>query len=261
RRGVRLLLLGGGGLLLLELLDTRGISLFPFTRSVRVGGYLLLALLFLRFSRRCPAPSEQRSTAGSWASSLVRGHRVLFLLGMLFLIAPITEAAWKRELEPLRPFSLSRIETQIRLSRPSGETAGLVRWVREHTPKGSLFVVPPLDVRFLPFRLTAERGVFITIYDINQLAFDVAVYPEGHRRLTRIGVRPVGWHQIGADFYDEIPLRVLIRLRDEAGVDYFVAHSGRIPPALRRVRPSYADAHFTLYDLRHLPENGEGEPR
>ncbi len=186
---------------------------------------------------------------------------MLFLLGVLFLMAPLTEAAWKREVAPLRPFSLSRIETQIRLSRPSGETAGLVRWVREHTPKGSLFVVPPLDVRFLPFRLTAERGVFITIYDINQLAFDVAVYPQGHRRLTRIGVRPIGRHQIEGDFYDAIPLRVLERLRDESGVDYFVARSGRIPPALRRVRPSYADAHFTLYDLRRLPENGEGQPR
>ena len=137
------------------------------------------------------------------------------------------------------------------MSRPEPELAPLFTWVRQSSPPGSLFLVPPIDARFYPFRLIAERGIYISLSDINQLSYDASVYGEGHNRLVRVGLRVLGRHQF-EDGYYRLSRDQLVELRKTDAIDYAVFDRSMLSEQLAAELPAYADDHFVVLRLTNL---------
>jgi len=163
----------------------------------------------------------------------------------------LTIAAQQGSLHALAPASLAEIAQRIRVSRPDRETAPLVAWLRANTPRASLVLVDPLDARMLPLRLTAERGVYASVYEINQIAFDASVYGEAHRRLEEVGVRVLGRHQFDGEAYDHLSPSTLAALA-RSGVGYAIFAASRFDAAPLQRFVVYRDDRYVVVDLRTL---------
>ncbi len=143
---------------------------------------------------------------------------------------------------PARP---TRIALRLHFSRPAGDAAALERWARDSTARGAMFLVDPVDERFVPFRARAMRSTYVHESDVNQLAYDPASYPAALRRLRQAGIRVVRRHFLDDGGYGALPPAALAAIRDE-GVAYAV-FDRRAP-----VKPFpvvWRDTHWVVYDL------------
>lgn len=107
------------------------------------------------------------------------------------------------------------------------ENKELIEWVMNSTKNNSLFLIPPVDSLitdniFQQFRLVAERGVYFSYYDVNQLAYDVKAYLETYRRFQRLGYRPIARHKFYFSSYNDLSDNDLLSLNMDEGVDYAI---------------------------------------
>ncbi|MBM3907192.1 MAG: hypothetical protein FJ363_03825 [Gemmatimonadetes bacterium] len=145
------------------------------------------------------------------------------------------------------PDTLSRISTQLHLTRPLPAEAGVMRWAREQSPKASLFAVPPVDQRWVRFRLAAERGVYASVHDINQLMYVRHDVLTAVARLRVLGVRVRGPHRFDPRPYLRPTCQRLDRMARD-GVDYYILPTeGTIPAG--SVLP-YQDGEYAVLDVR-----------
>ena len=155
-------------------------------------------------------------------------------------------------LNQLRPMRVSAIASAMRLVALPADTRCVTEWAERSSPRASLIVIPPADERFNSFRLAAGRGVYVTVSDVDQLAYDAANYGEAHRRLLALGMRVLGRHNFDLSAYDTLDAaHVRALARDGASFAAF----GR---AKRATRPlpyplAFQDSLWTVYDIRPTP--------
>jgi hypothetical protein len=145
------------------------------------------------------------------------------------------------------PATFGSIRQAMQLSRPAPAVAALSRWAADSTPPGSMFVVPPDDPRFVPFRLQTGRSLFIHASDIAQLSYDLSVYRTGFERLRAVGVRVIAPHALDSDAYatlDEQAFSAVAR----AGATFAVFE--RTASERSRAWPiAWRDDHWTVYRI------------
>ena len=145
------------------------------------------------------------------------------------------------------------IENRIFMQRPPLKSAGLEIWARTSTPVGSLFVIPPDNSDdFGNFRLVAERGIYVTVMEVNQLAFDASVYHLAHQRLIGLGIKFLGRRDFDSQGYYQLQRIDLTRLEEQEHVDYFVAEKDRLGPSLSSLPTVYSDEHYVAIDLHNI---------
>jgi hypothetical protein len=145
------------------------------------------------------------------------------------------------------PDAPSRIGAQLHLSRPLPRESGVMRWAREQSPAASLFAIPPVDQRWVRFRLAAERGVYASVHDINQLMY------VKHNVLTAVDrLRTLGVRVRGPDRFDPRPyLRPTCQRLDrmaQDGVDYYILPAEGTIPAGGVL--AYRDGEYAVLDVR-----------
>jgi len=148
------------------------------------------------------------------------------------------------------PATPSEIVQRARFSEPRGPLADMFRWVRDSTPRGSIFAVPPFDDAFLPMLHVGERSVYITADELAQLTYDVATFREGARRLAVMGVKPVA----GTRHFDERAYAMLdistARALAGEGVRYAIVPAS----TARRLRDTlptvWREPRWAIIDLR-----------
>lgn len=144
------------------------------------------------------------------------------------------------------PDSWSRIRARMELSQPLQREAGAMRWARDHSPPGSLFAVPPVDVNWVRFRTVARRGEYASVHDVNQLMYTRArLFPELDR-LATLGVVVRGPHEFDGAAYRGPTCARLERLA-AAGVTHYVLPVGASIPA--GVAPVYGDSSYQILDV------------
>jgi hypothetical protein len=126
------------------------------------------------------------------------------------------------------------VQSSIRFASPrTADGVAMTEWVRGHTKQGAFFLIPPIDqtgdaLTFLQFRLTTERGVFSSVHDINQLAYDAGTYAEGVGRLEKIGVKIVRRHEYNMSGYYQLSTENLQELHNIDHVDYAVLEKDKV---------------------------------
>jgi hypothetical protein len=145
------------------------------------------------------------------------------------------------------PDAPSRISTQLHLSRPLAEEAGVMRWAREESRVASLFAVPPVDQRWVRFRLAAERGVYASVHDINQLMYVRHHVLTAVERLRTLGVHVRGPHRFDPRPYLWPTCQRLERIARD-GVDYYILPAEGTIPAGSVL--SYRDGKYAVLDVR-----------
>ena len=155
-------------------------------------------------------------------------------------------------LNQLRPMRVSAIASGMRLAVLPPDTRFVTEWAERRSPRASLIVIPPADERFNSFRLAAGRGVYITVGDVDQLAYDAANYGKAHGRLLALGMRVMGRHDFDFSAYDTLDVAHVVALTRE-GASFVVF--GR---ASRATKPlpypvAFQDSLWTVYDIRPVP--------
>jgi hypothetical protein len=218
-------------------------SVLPALVAMDVCWALGLFVLFRR-AASCAPPEGHLPPRATWR---LLGVAALALLGLAR--APFVLRSGPRGLLPMAAtdhFERARILT------PKPPIEGVVRWARAESRPASLWLVPPLDPSFLAFRVTAERGVYAAIFDVNQLGFDPKAYFVVDERLRRIGVQVLGRHRFDAAGYLQLPEATLVALARDEGVDYAVFPVEGAAPWLQGASAVFEDERFRVIDLRHL---------
>ena len=130
------------------------------------------------------------------------------------------------------------------------QTAPLMQWARTATPQGSLFVVPP-DAwdDFGAFRIVAERGLYITCNEVNQLAFDASIYQQGNQRVAELGVKIPAPHTFDARGYYALTLHDLQRLCEQDHADYIVFEKKQLDGVLSSLPTVYHDENLRCHQF------------
>jgi hypothetical protein len=225
-----------------------------FLASHILAGLALLTALLL--PHRMPGGAAAPSEPAPYREGTVGNGRIIAVLVLLFLLLKSGRAVRvvSRADLPLH----EQVARRAFFSRPAPVLAPLVAWARQHTPKASLFAVPPIDtidtVMFAQLRIAAERGVYITLFDIYQLAYDVEIYREGIDRLNRLGVRVLGRHRFDDSAYHDLSKTALRRLHAESGVGYAVFEKAKMGPQVRALPFTFSDDRFVVVDIGNLPD-------
>jgi hypothetical protein len=176
--------------------------------------------------------------------------RIVALTVVILLAHHLIISAKDRQL----PFVIDAgsIRTRIMMHEAPASTAALMAWAKTSTPQQSLFAIPPDKwEEFGTFRLVAERGLYVTIEEVNQLAYDASIYQQAHQRLERLGTRFPGRRTFTTDGYYSLTKETLHSLCAHDGVDYAVFEKSRLAmPA-----PSsaiYEDSGYVVIDLHQL---------
>jgi hypothetical protein len=249
RRRLGLFVTGAGGV---ELIQARGTLrwLLPnidLTLPVSLFGigvaFVLTMTALLDPSFESSLPRRRRTPVGA-RGSLRTAAGAVAAIGVSVLFSVYRSG----DVERILPTALSDLKRRVEFSTPDSSCQRLFRWVRTASPKGALFAVPPLDGRFMKFRLSAERGVFVIEHDINQLAFAPRAYIQAGERLRDVGVVVQGRHRLDARRYERLEDSDFLRLNAQ-GVDFAVVPSNS--PARRRWhgRVAYEDMHFSVLTL------------
>lgn len=149
-----------------------------------------------------------------------------------------------------------------RFSAPRGPFAGLIRWVRDSTPPGSVIAVPPLDqnLDFLSLRHVAVRSVFVNASDLAQLTYDVSSFRIGAKRMLLMGVRPGPQSRgLSDDAYSRFDDDVAAALA-KSGVAYAVIRSDASPRWIGRLPLPFRDPRWSVIDLRPLGDRAQRGP-
>lgn len=169
---------------------------------------LVRELLRWREAARLAAPEPTApTTRQSWTLAL----------GVLAVAVVLLTQDWHGWI-PARP---TRLWRRLHFSRPVGEMAALEVWARDSTARGTMFLVPPMDERFVPFRARALRSVFVYESDVNQLAYDPASYPAALQRLRQTGTRVIRRHILDDTGYAALTPMAIAAIADE-GTTYAV---------------------------------------
>ncbi len=196
------------------------------------------ALLLIELTATREPAASPPATRHSGAQALAASAAVLILTLLL-----------RGQPARLRPSRVRDIAASARLAEPPAATRDVTAWSAREIPAGSLVLLPPLDDRFDTFRLATGRGVYVQNGDVNQLAYDAAVYGEAHRRLLAAGVTIAGRHQLDASGYDTLSAAgVAAIVRDGASFAVFDRRIRATRPLNYPVR--YEDSRWTVYDLR-----------
>jgi hypothetical protein len=145
------------------------------------------------------------------------------------------------------PDTAARISTQLHLSRPLPREAGVMRWAREETPQRSLFAVPPVDQRWVRFRLAARRGVYASVHDINQLMYVRNQVLASVERLRTLGLKVRGPHRFDPRPYLHPTCHRLGRMARDGADFYILPAEGTVPS---RAVLAYRDKEYVVLDVR-----------
>ena len=157
-------------------------------------------------------------------------------------------------------FDIAGIESRIAMQQAPPRTAALVQWARLSTPQGALFVVPPDNWEdFGAFRLAAERGVYATIMEVNQLAFDASVYNEMHQRLINLGIKSSGNRDFDQTGYYELTSKDLLKLGKKEHADYIVFERKQLHGYLSSIPSVYQDTNYVVASLRPFEAGIRGQ--
>ncbi|MGA9405969.1 MAG: DUF6798 domain-containing protein [Bacteroidota bacterium] len=255
--------------------DTKSYQFF-FGSVLFVGVALLLTLIIFQFSRFAESQAA--------VENVVVGIVVVYALSLLWVFRKLNRTIQSIPLEHSQrtltsraivaalsvvlihhliislkdrhiPFvpDLDKIEERIMMHRAPERTAALMQWARTATPQGSLFVVPP-DAwdDFGAFRIIAERGLYITCNEVNQLAFDASIYQQGNQRVASLGVKITGPHTFDASGYYELTLPDLQRLCAQDHADFIVFEKKQLHGVLSSLSTVYHDEIYVVINLHDL---------
>ncbi len=192
------------------------------------------------FSRPAPAPVAPVAPV---AHTAVIGT---LLAGVATFVAALM---LRGSIQRVRPTPVAEIAVSAQLAAPPAATRLVTEWAARELPPRALVLLPPLDDRFGTFRLATGRGVYIQIGDINQLAYDAAVYGEAHRRFLAVGVRITGRHTFDASAYDTLNAAALEAIVLD-GATFAVFERSRRASHPLALPVAYQDSMWTVYDLR-----------
>jgi hypothetical protein len=199
---------------------------------------------FLAFALCFPLPNPVYSGTGGAGAP----HRPL-AQWMMALGVLVFAIVLRGDPSRVRPASLESIARGLRISRPDSSATDLVRWAAQGGLNGTLFAIPPADPRLATFRLAAGRGVYATLPEVNQLAYDATHYGAAHTRLLSQGMEVRGPHQFEFSAWDTLSATRVTALARE-GVSFAVFDAQRRiarPLALPEV---FRDTNWIVYDLR-----------
>lgn len=127
-------------------------------------------------------------------------------------------------------------------------------WARNESPRGSLFAVPPVSQDWVRFRLVAQRGVYTTVHDINQLWYVRDFVFPAVNRLATLGVITKGPHNFDPHPYLHPTCERLHEL-DRDGVGYYVLPAESVVPAGSVM--AYRDSNYSILDVKRTARECE----
>lgn len=150
---------------------------------------------------------------------------------------------------------VAKIKERIMMHQAPQQTAALMQWARTATPERSLFVIPPDDLdNFGTFRIIAERGVYITCNEVNQLAFDASIYHEGNQRIGNLGVKIPAHGTFDARGYYSLTVHDLLKLSENDHADYIVFEKAQLKGELPSLSTVYQDEKYVVINLHDIRE-------
>ncbi len=173
----------------------------------------------------------------------------LILVALTVLLVHHLLISLKDRRIPFLP-DLAEMRSRIMMHQAPARTSGLMQWARTASPQSSLFVIPP-DAweEFGSFRLVAERGLYITITEVNQLAFDASIYRAAHQRLLELGVAYPSRRVYDTEGYYKPTNELLENLRDNGHVDFIVFEKSRMSEPVPSFRAAYDDGKYIVLNL------------
>jgi hypothetical protein len=145
------------------------------------------------------------------------------------------------------------IKERVMMHQAPARTAALMSWARTATPQGSLFIVPPDRWDdFAAFRLVAERSLYVTFVEVNQLSLDASVYHQAHQRVVALGVTFPKRREYDTRGYYDLTLQDLQRLCQQEHADYIVVEKGRLHDTLSTLPLAYHDEYYVVINLHDI---------
>ena len=176
--------------------------------------------------------------------------RIAALTAVILLAHHLIISAKDRQL-PFVPDTGS-IRTRILMHEALGSTAALMAWAKTATPQQSLFAIPPNDWEdFGAFRLVAERGLYVTVEEVNQLAYDASIYQQAHQRLQRLGTQFPERRTFNTDGYYALTEEAWQSLCAHDHIDYAVFQKKRLARSATW-SGVYEDSAYVVVDLHRL---------
>lgn len=178
-----------------------------------------------------------------------------FRIGVPFLLILIAHQVIVSVNEKRMPFTpdVAAIYQRIFMHQPPLRTAALMDWVKQTTPQNSFFVIPPdNDEDFASFRIATGRGVYITISDVNQLAFDASIYHQAHQRILGLGVTIPAHRIFDTRGYNNLTIGDFRRLASTEHVDYLVFEKGKLSREVSSLPKAYQDEHYIVINLHEI---------
>jgi hypothetical protein len=145
------------------------------------------------------------------------------------------------------------IKERIMMHQAPARTAALMSWARTTTPQGSLFIVPPDRWDdFAAFRLVADRSLFVTFVEVNQLSLDASVYHQAHQRVVALGVTFPKRREYDTRGYYDLTLQDLQKLSRQEHADYIVVEKERLHGTLSTFPAAYHDENYVIINLHDI---------
>ncbi|MDA1082767.1 MAG: hypothetical protein O2973_14095, partial [Gemmatimonadetes bacterium] len=216
----------------------------PIATDVRsVAGALQLVIISAALMAFLAPPSLPTALARSTRDSFLRpALAALAFIAIAPLVLPRSPG------RPRPPWQLAVVLDRFRFLHPHQSVAGLYEWVVASTPAGAFFVTPSNDSRFAPFRALTGRGQYVTVPDINQLAYDPPSYRRAADRLQITGVRVLGPGVIDGQAYASLSDDALRTIAAD-GVTHAIVPIAAI--ALPRpFRELYRDRSWAVLELK-----------
>ena len=201
---------------------------------------LLLFFVFYKFSQQQQIFTEKQIVNQSYFRIVAPFLSVLIAHQLIISI--------KDKQVPFIP-DIAAIQQRIFMHQPPRRTVALMEWAKRATPQNSLFVIPPdNDEDFASFRIVTERGVYITISDVNQLAFDALVYRQVHQRILGLGVTIPDHRVFDTRGYYTLTIDDIRRLAGKEHADYLVYEKNKMTE-LSLLPKVYQDEYYVVINL------------
>jgi len=228
-----------------------GDDFFPFAgfqelvENVVVGSIVAIAMALLFVFKKL----NHQAKSLTKTSGLDISFRQLIIATLCVLLSHHLIISLKDRQIPFIP-DIAGIKERIFMHEAPARTAALMHWARTSTPQRSLFIVPPLNWDdFGAFRLVAERGIYATIAEVNQLAFDASIYHQAHQRLVNLGITFPAPREFDQQGYYELTLQDLQRLAKQEHADYIVLEESLMHGTVSSLPTVYHDERYVVLDL------------
>ncbi len=211
-------------------------------------GLVVLSGIFLARTVWEQQPDQKDSFSPSMDSFSF--GRIAALTAVVLLAHHLIISAKDRQL-PFVPDAGS-IRTRIMMHEAPVSTAALMTWAKTTTPQQSLFAIPPDKwEEFGTFRLVAERGLYVTIEEVNQLAYDASIYQQAHQRLQRLGTQFPERRTFNTDGYYALTVEAWQSLCAHDHIDYAVFEKKRVARSATW-SGVYEDSAYVVVDLHQF---------